>query len=304
MATALDQAAQSVVFAHDAETARLFAANFDHCPFQFQHSLHRMEIFQMPALLKLAEVCMRKREQKSHFETGEPVVNGYFGNKPADMTLVQALERIGESANWIILKRIHEEPEYREALEIFISELSDLTGTDLRRLYHDPILTIFITSPNRITPYHLDGEANFLVQVQGRKSVFLYDAHDPYILTTAEMEQYWTGHLLAPRWHDELSNGQWRYELSPGIGIFNPATFPHWVKNTDNVSVSVSINFKRVRNDTIGAYRANYYARKIGLRPRAPGQSPALDRLKSATFGELYKGAHATRRALRSRFGI
>jgi hypothetical protein len=231
-------------------------------------------------------------------------VNGYFGSKPADMTLVQALERIGEGGNWIILKRIHEEPEYRAALELFISELSVLSGTDLRRRYRDPILTIFITSPNRITPYHLDGEANFLAQVQGSKSVFLYNAHDPRILTTEEMESYWTGHLLAPRWHDELSEGHWRYDISPGLGVFNPATFPHWVKNSNNVSVSVSINFKRVRNDEIGAYRANYYARKIGLHPTMPGRRSAVDRLKDLTFGKLYEGAYTARSALRSRFGV
>jgi hypothetical protein len=304
MATAFHPAAQSAVFPQDAETGKLFAANFDQQPFQFRHALDSMEIFRMPALLKLAERCMQKRQHKSHYETGEPVVNGYFGNKPADLTLVQAMERIGEDRNWIILKRIHEEPEYRTALDGMISELTELTGVDLRRRYHDPILTIFITSPNRITPYHLDGEANFLAQVQGKKSVFLYNAHDPYILTAEEMEQYWTGHLLAPRWHDELSEGQWRYELSPGLGVFNPATFPHWVKNTDNVSVSVSINFKRVRNDAIGAYRANYYARKIGLRPTEPGRSHAIDRLKNLTVGKLYQGAHSTRSALRSRFGF
>jgi hypothetical protein len=263
-----------------------------------------MDIFRMPALLSLAERCMQKRQHTSHFETGEPVVNGSFGKKPSDMTLVQALERIGEGRNWIILKRIHEVPEYRAALEMFISELSELTGVDLRRRYRDPILTIFITSPNRITPYHLDGEANFLAQVQGKKSVFLYDANDPRILTTEETERYWTGHLAAPRWHDELSDGQWRFDVAPGIGVFNPATFPHWVKNNDNVSVSVSINFKRVRNDAIGAYRANYYARRIGVKPTVPGQRPALDRVKSLTFGKLYEGAHATRSALRRRFGV
>jgi hypothetical protein len=304
MATAIHPSAAPAVFPSDIETGRLFAANFDHRPFEFRHALHTMEIFQMPALLRLAERCMQKRQHKSHYETGEPVVNGYFGNKPADMTLVQALERIGESRNWIILKRIHEEPEYRAALELFISELSELTGADLRRRYRDPILTIFITSPNRITPYHLDSEANFLAQVQGSKSVFLYNAHDPEILTPEEMERYWTGNLPAPRWRDELSEGHWRYEISPGVGVFNPATFPHWVKNADNVSVSVSINFKRVRNDAVGAYRANYYARKIGLHPTEPGRRPALDRVKNLTFGKLYEGAHATRTALRSRFGV
>ncbi len=304
MATAIHPTMASTLFPSDAETHDLFTDNFDHRPFQFRHALDTMEIFQMPALLNLAERCMRKRQHKSHYETGEPVVNGYFGNKPADMTLVQALEGIGESKNWIILKRIHEEPEYRAALGLFITELSQLTGVDLRRRYHDPILTIFITSPNRITPYHLDGEANFLAQVLGNKTVYLYNAHDPRILTTEEMERYWTGHLLAPRWHDDLSDGQWRYDVSPGVGVFNPATFPHWVKNTNNVSVSVSINFKRVRNNAIGAYRANYYARKIGMHPTAPEKKPALDRLKNLTFGKLYEGAYAARGALRRRFGV
>lgn len=304
MATAIYPVTSPAVFPNDAETRNIFSANFDQRPFQFRHALDTMEIFQMPALLNLAERCMSKRQHKSHYETGEPVVNGYFGNKPADMTLVEALERIGESKNWIILKRIHEEPEYRAALELFISELSQLTGVDLRRRYHDPILTIFITSPNRITPYHLDGEANFLAQVQGRKSVYLYNANDPHILTTEEKERYWTGHLLAPRWHDELAEGQWCYDVCPGIGVFNPATFPHWVKNTNNVSVSVSINFKRVRNDAIGAYRANYYARKVGLHPAAPGEKPALDRVKSLTFGKLYESVFAARHALRRRLGV
>jgi hypothetical protein len=292
------------LFRHDAATNALFSSHFDHEPFEFRHSLHTMDIFKMPALMGLAERCAKRREHKSHFESGEPVVNGFFGSKPSGTTIVEALERIGEGKNWIILKRIHEEPEYREALQLFITELSELTGRDLRRDYRDPILTIFITSPNRITPYHLDGEANFLAQVQGKKLVYLYNAKDPEILTEEELERYWTGNLPAPRWHEELAEGQWRFPVEPGIGVFNPATFPHWVKNGDNVSVSVSINFKRVRNDAIGAYRVNYYARKMGMRPKAPGESPAVDHLKSLAFGKLYESAHATRKSIRTRFGI
>jgi len=235
MATMTHPVAGLGLFAQDAENRKLFAQHFDHQPFLFRHALNTLELFQMPALLKLAQKCMDKRQQKSHFETGKPVVDGMFGNKPADLTLVEALERIGEGSNWIILKRIHEEPEYREALESFTTELSELTGVDLRRKYYDPILTIFITSPNRITPYHLDSEANFLAQVQGSKTVYIYNANDPYILTPEEKEQYWTGHLLAPRWHEELSNGQWHFDVTPGTGAFNPATFPHWVKNDNNV---------------------------------------------------------------------
>jgi hypothetical protein len=304
MVTAIHSDTKTVVFPHDSETSNEVSAKFDKQPFQFSHNLDSMEIFQMPALLRLANRCMQKREHKSHFESGEPVVDGYFGSKPSGMTLVEALEHVGEGKNWIILKRIHEDPEYHDALELLITELSEMTATNLRREYHDPILTIFITSPNRITPYHLDGEANFLAQVQGRKQIYLYDACDPYILTAEEMERYWTGHLLAPRWHEELSEGQWRFEVSPGEGVFNPATFPHWVKNLNNISISVSINFKRVRNDEIGANRTNYYMRKMGLHPNKPGRSAVMDKVKNLTFGKLYEGMHATRRVLRSRFGL
>lgn len=292
------------VFPHDPSTASLFQSHFDHTPFLFHHSLHTLDIFKMPALLSLAQRCMKKKHQKAHYEAGEPIVTGDFGQKPADMTLVQALERIAEGRNWIILKRIHEEPEYREALEAFTTEISQLTGINLRKVYYDPILTIFITSPNRITPYHLDSESNFLAQVQGGKTVYLYNANDRSVMTNEELERYWTGHLLAPRWREDLADGQWHYDVQPGTGVFNPATFPHWVKNGNNVSVSVSINFKRVRNDAIGAYRMNYYTRKMGLKPRNPGESPAIDRAKELFFGKPYTAARGARKYARTHFGI
>src|ERR1700722_18244714 len=82
MATLSHPVTGPAVFPHDAENGKLFAENFDHHPFQFRHALDTMDIFQMPALLKLAERCMQKRQFKSHYETGEPVVDGFFGNKP------------------------------------------------------------------------------------------------------------------------------------------------------------------------------------------------------------------------------
>lgn len=288
------------IFPLDSQTRNLFAGNFDHHPFLFHHSLHSLDIFKMPALLKLADRCMRKRQHKTHYETGEPPINGYFGNKPKEMTLVQALDRIEEGKNWIILKRIHEEPEYKEVLHALISELSGLTGTSLRREYKDPILTVFIASPYRVTPYHLDGEANFLTQISGAEAIFLYDSNDRAILSMEEKERYWTGHLPVPKWNDELWEGHWHHHVSEGEGVFIPATFPYWIKNFNCISISVSINFKRARNDEIGVYRTNYYARKLGMHPQAPGISPILDRAKSLTFGKLYEAARGTRRFLRS----
>jgi hypothetical protein len=76
MSTAIHSTATSAVFSRDANADSPFAADFDHRPFQFRHSLDAMDIFKMPALLDLADRCMRKRQHKIHFETGEPVVDG------------------------------------------------------------------------------------------------------------------------------------------------------------------------------------------------------------------------------------
>ena len=67
------------------------------------------------------------------------------------------------------------------------------------------------------------------------------------------MEKYWTGKLPKIDYPESMPHGQWQYTLAPGNGVFNPAIFPHWLQNGDQVSVSVSMNFKRKRNAAIGA---------------------------------------------------
>jgi hypothetical protein len=292
---------EPALFCHDLEDRALFADNFDRTPFQFRHSLHEMELFQIPALLAAAERLARKNDQKSHYESGEPDVNGWFGSPPQDKTMVQALAEIESGKNWVILKRIHEDPVYGAVLKSLIPELSRLTGVDIAECYYDPTMTIFVTSPGRITPYHMDGETNFLAQVRGPKDVYLYDPGKDCVLSHEQMERYWTGNLPKIDLPEALPQGHWKYRLLPGNGVFNPAVFPHWLQNGPEVSVSVSINFKRRNNATIGAYRTNNYLRKLGLRPTAPGVSPTVDRVKEATFGRLYQIADSTVKLTKSK---
>jgi hypothetical protein len=189
-------------------------------------------------------------------------------------------------------------------MEQFVDELSDLTSINIRAEYYDPITTIFITSPNRLVPYHMDGEANFLAQVQGSKFVYFYDGNDRTILSERDLESYWTGHFNAAKYRDDLPDGTWSYHISPGVGAFNPAAFPHWVKNGNAVSISVSMNVKRRRDAALSAWRANYYMRKIGLHPTPPGRSTSLDEFKHLAFGTPYNAARNMRRFARNRFGI
>ncbi len=285
---------EPALLCHDLEERALFADHFDHTPFEFHHTLNGHALFQVPALLAAAERLARKNDQKSHYESGEPDRNGWFGARPEGKTLVDTLAEIESGKNWVILKRIHEDAAYGAVLQALIPELSSLTGVDIADVYYDPTMTIFVTSPGRITPYHMDGETNFLAQVRGRKDVYIFDPARDGVLSELDLERYWTGHLPKIELPEALPNGHWTYRLQPGNGVFNPATFPHWLQNGPEASVSVSINFKRRHDATIGAHRTNNYLRKAGLRPTAPGAHPALDRLKEATFGRVYAAAEKT----------
>ena len=287
------------LFVQSVDQRVLYVENFDIAPFLFQHNLHEHPAFQLSALLEAAERLSQAKHNKSHYESGEPDRNAWFGARPEGTTLVQALAEIESGKNWVILKRIHEDAVYGGILQEMIPELSSLTGVDIPGVYYDPTMTIFVTSPGRITPYHMDGETNFLAQIHGEKMAYIYDGNAPDVLSQQQMELYWTGKLPKINYPDSMPFGKWQYTLRPGNGVFNPACFPHWLQNGNGVSVSVSINFKRRHNAAIGAHRMNKYLRKLGMNPKAPGVSTGLDEAKEATFGRLYSAADALKKKIK-----
>ncbi len=287
------------LFADSLEERALYVENFDVTPFQFEHYLHQHPAFQLNALLEAAERLSQAKHNKSHYESGEPDRNAWFGARPEGTTLVQALASIQSGKNWVILKRIHEDKVYGGILREIIPELSELADVDMAKVYYDPTMTIFVTSPGRITPYHMDGETNFLAQIHGEKLAYIYDGNDPDVLGQQDLENYWTGKLPKINYPETMPFGHWQYKLEPGNGVFNPACFPHWLQNGNGVSVSVSINFKRRSNASIGAHRMNKYLRRLGMKPKAPGVSLSLDRAKEATFGRLYSAAETLKKRIK-----
>ena len=281
----------------------VFQASFPHTPFLFRHALQQHPAFQLQALFAAAERINAdpKSLARAHFESGTPDRNDWFGARPEGETLVSAMASIQSGQNWVILKRIHEDPTYRAVLDELIPELSTLTAVDIPATFYDPTMTIFITSPGRITPYHMDGETNFLAQIHGTKAAYIYNGADPAILSPQQMEKYWTGNLPKIDYPESLPHGHWQYALAPGNGVFNPAIFPHWLQNGPDVSVSVSINFKRKNDEVIAAHRTNHFLRRTGLTPSVPGQNPTLDRAKEATFGRFYQAAEQTAKTLKSK---
>ena len=274
-------------------TKQLFQTSFDRRPFAFTHQIHLSEHFTHSALLKLADRVSNK-PNRWYVEEGDTSPEKGWSPGPGGRTLVQCLEEIASNNSLVMLKRVNEEPEYKEILNSLEEELSGLTGIGIRSRYRDPVMTILITSPLRITPYHIDGEANLLMQARGTKSVYIFDGKDREVLPDAELEGFWSGDIRAPKYKKHLQSRAWRFDLSPGDGVLNPVIFPHWVQNGPEISISLSTNFKRVSDDTADTYRVNGRLRRFGLHPSVPGASPSVDHLK----GSVFRTARTVKRAI------
>lgn len=70
------------------------------------------------------------------------------------------------------------------------------------------------------------------------------------------------------------------FEMKPGTGVHIPVNSPHWLKNGDNVSISLSISYQYKDWRRKYVFQANYYLRKFGLNPTPPGRSALLDNTK------------------------
>jgi hypothetical protein len=147
-----------------------------------------------------------------------------------------------------------------------------------------------------VTSYHIDRECNFLLQIRGEKDLFVFDREDREVLPEEEIERFWSVDNNAAIYKRQLQSRAITYKLAPGMGAHIPVNCPHWLRNGDNISISLSVNFQFLDSMRANLYRANYMLRKFGLRPSAPGTSPALDRAKALAMTV----AIAARRSIRA----
>ena len=157
--------------------------------------------------------------------------------------------------------------------------------------------SILISSPNRLTPYHMDDDCNFLMQVAGNKTLFVYDHNDRTLVSHAEREQYHMGNLNSIVYQESRRCEATAYELRAGYGVHIPVFAPHWARNHDNISVALSVNYQlRPMLAEKRIYRMNSLLRKMGAAPAPPGLSPWRDRLKIAAANGLYAAYRVLRR--------
>jgi hypothetical protein len=157
-------------------------------------------------------------------------------------------------------------------------------------------IIIFVTSPKRVTAYHIDRECNFLLQIKGTKTMYVFDREDREVLSEEEMELFWSIDNNAATYKPHLQDRAAAYRMTPGVGVHIPVNCPHWLQNDDNVSVSLSVNFQFKDPLRANVYRSNFLLRKLGLKPTPPGISPTLDVIKSQAVKPIVWAANTYKR--------
>jgi len=291
-ATLTAPAATSRIFECD-ETE--FREQFNRRCFEFGHHLAGHPLFEVSRLIELSRKLADSRD-KLYYDAGDIKVNQRWDHSPhSPFSIDETIRRIQDAGAWVVLKKAERDPEYRVLLNDCMAEIQSLLRRDLSREMKVQEVIIFVTSPNRITTYHIDRECNFLLQIRGDKNISVFDQTDREVLPEEEIERFWTIDNNSASYKEQFQSRAKVIHLTPGRGIHIPVNAPHWVRNGKDISVSLSVNFQFHETYPANVYRANFLLRKMGLSPKPPGTSAFRDAAKGLAMNGTYVPAKRMR---------
>jgi hypothetical protein len=269
----------------DADT---FRSHFNRRPFLFSHNLSGHPLFQLPRLVQLAKTLDGSYVE---YNAGRiPVSLPNWQDAPhTGLTAEETIQNAQEICSWMVLKRAEHCPHFKELLDECLDEIAPLSEP-IEPGMCEREAAVFVSSPSSVTPYHMDHEINFLLQLRGTKTISVFNADDSMVLSEQELEEYFSGPAVHRnmRFVEEYQQRATVFELRAGQALHIPTTAPHWVKNGEGVSVSFSASFKtRASLQRGNVYRMNAVLRRLGLDPQPWNRSPARDRIKHHAYRAL-----------------
>ena len=268
---------------------------------EVRHGLGDHPLLRIDALIALAQRLEARRLVRTHSDAA--TAGSSFADAPRQHPNRRgAAETLSDVANahaWMSLLNVQSDPVYRG----LVDEVLDALRPTIER--RDPGLCyrggwIFVSSPGAITPFHIDHEHNVILQIAGRKRLYVWDPFDREVVSEQAQERFHDAHSREGVVWDERFRARARiFELEPGQGGYMPSTAPHMVENGDAPSITVSFTYytdATRRRELL--YRGNAQLRRLGFAPSPVGASPARDRAKTALL-TAYSGIRSgLRRAL------
>jgi hypothetical protein len=264
------------------------STRFGHEPFAVRHTLAAHPLF---ALSRLVELARQLPAAQVEYNAGNVPVSLDPGDTPRNgLSAEETVRRIAECNSWLVLKNVERDPEYGGLLARCLGETRRFAPRGAAGM-RDSEAFIFVSSPGAVTPYHMDPEENFLLQIRGEKTMRVFE---PRVLSQEELERFFTGAHRNLAYRDEYAAHGRAYRLQPGDGVHVPVARPHWVQNGPEVSVSFSVTARTAASARMAqAHRLNAGLRRWGIRPAPVGQSRLRDAAKQLVFRGWQRASRA-----------
>jgi hypothetical protein len=252
-----------------------------------RHNYHEHPLMQIDALAALAHRLMplgKCRFVKPGMKLDSEFVHQDSPHERPDLD--DFFAHIEEPGSWIALYDAQVDKTYAD----FLAEVR----TGIQRLVaptqqiEDVRAFIFISAPPSVTPFHIDRENNFWLQIRGRKALTVFDHRDRDLVAATDVEHFiLTGALDNVRLRPELINKGKRFDCGPGDGVYFPSTTPHMTESqpdwpgADSLSISIGmVYYSNVTHRHARVHKMNRVLRAWGVTPQEPGNSLGKDNIK------------------------
>ena len=258
------------------------AEHYPERPVRLGHELTDHPLLQLPAIISLAA---RMRPDTVEHNAGVLPIGVAPEDVPDNgLDIAATLDGIEHNRSWMVLKFIEQDAAYKrlldEALAPVEAAIAPATGPMLKREGF-----LFVSSPDSVTPFHMDPEHNILAQVRGTKTFTVWPPGDHRFAPLEEHERFHAGGHRNLPWDESFADAGTPVELAPGQAIYVPVKAPHFVRNGSEVSISLSVTWRSgwsFREQY--AHGTNGWLRRMGLKPNPPQRYPADNHLKSLAW--------------------
>ena len=241
---------------------------WSHQPIRLEHEMHRSPAFSMDELAKLIENY--PREHYSLVKTGARGSSRVWREGDiGDLSGRQVVDAISRGGLWLNLRNVTSvDRRYRELVDQMFAEVAaHVPGFDAPT--HQA--GILISSPDAQVYYHADLPGQGLVQISGRKRVYLYPNTPPFVrpehlediaLFDVEVD------IPYEPWYDRYAQV---IDLEPGQMLNWPLNAPHRVENLGTVNISMTVSYvsQDIRRAEIVNLANGMLRHRFGYAPRS-----------------------------------
>lgn len=241
---------------------------WSHHPIRLEHEMHNSPAFSMDDLAKLIEGYPREHYslvQTGARGSGKVWREGDIGN----LSGREVIEAISRGGLWLNMRDVGAvDSRYRKLVDRMFEEIvAKVPGFEMPKSHQESIL---ISSPDAQVYYHADLPGQSLVQIAGRKRVWVYPNHAPFI-TARDLEDIALFNvevdLPYKDWYDAHAKV---LDIGPGQMLGWEMNAPHRVENLDAFSVSMTISYSNdeIRRNGIVNLSNGLLRHRFGYKPK------------------------------------